>query len=129
MKLLLDTHALLWWWMEDGRLPAKALAEIDDPDAMVHVSVASIWEIAIKRGLGKLKLDDRVIADMHTGTAFERMAELPIKREHAMEAGLMQIAHRDPFDRLLIAQARIECLTLISNEKLFDRFGITRLWN
>lgn len=129
LKLLLDTHALLWWWMEDERLPAAALAVIDDPESEVHVSIATVWEIAIKHGIGKLALDDRVIADLRSGAAFDRMQELPIRREHAIDAGMMQIAHRDPFDRLLIAQARYEGLTLVSNERLFDRFGVSRIWS
>lgn len=86
--------------------------------SLVHVSVATIWEIAIKRGIGKLALDERVIDDLRSGSALEGLHELPIKREHAVQAGMMSIAHRDPFDRLLIAQAQLEDLTLISNEQL-----------
>jgi len=115
--------------MGDKRLPAKALAAIDDAESEVHVSIATVWEISIKRGIGKLLLDDRVIADLRSGAAFDRIHELPIKREHVIDAGMMQIAHRDPFDRLLIAQARYEELTLVSNERLFDRFGVSRIWS
>lgn len=129
LRLLLDTHTLLWWWKGDRRLPAKALAVIDDAASEVHVSVATIWEIAIKRSLGKLALDDRVIADLRSGAALDRLVELPIAREHAVEAGTMQVAHKDPFDRLLIAQAQLEGLSLVSNERMFDRFGVARIWD
>jgi PIN domain nuclease of toxin-antitoxin system len=129
LKLLLDTHALLWWWMENPRLAARARTAIDDPAASVYVSVATVWEIAIKHGLGKLTLDSRVIDDLRSGDAFDRIIELPIRREHAVDAGLLSISHKDPFDRLLIAQATIEGLTLVSNERLFDRFGVSRLWD
>jgi PIN domain nuclease of toxin-antitoxin system len=127
--LLLDTHALLWWWSDDPRLPAGARAAIEETGAQVHVSVATIWEIAIKRGLGKLVLDDRLLAEIRSGEALDRLHELPITREHALEAGMMTIAHKDPFDRLLIAQAQLEGLSLVSNERLFDRFAVDRIWD
>lgn len=115
--------------MENDRLPAKASAAINAREAQIHVSVATVWEIAIKRGIGKLSLDDRVMDDLRSGAALDGLHELPIKREHAVQAGMMQVAHRDPFDRLLIAQAQIEDLTLISNERLFDSFGVSRIWS
>jgi PIN domain nuclease of toxin-antitoxin system len=129
LRLLLDTHALLWLWAADPRLPVVARDAIEDAGSEIHVSVATIWEIAIKRGLGKLALDDRVIADLRSGAALDGLVELPIRREHTIEAVMMQIAHRDPFDRLLIAQAKLERLSLVSNERLFDRFGVDRIWD
>jgi PIN domain nuclease of toxin-antitoxin system len=128
MRLLLDTHALLWWLDGDQRLPQPVQRVIGEGSNEVFVSAASAWEIATKVRIGKLP-GAMLVAERFTQILDEQcVLPLPIKLEHARRAGLMPGEHRDPFDRMLIAQAQIEGLTLVSNETLFDRFGIDRLW-
>jgi PIN domain nuclease of toxin-antitoxin system len=128
LRLLLDTHALVWWSADDPTLPTAAARSINDPDTTVYVSAASVWEISIKFSLGKLPGMGTFVADLRNGIAIEGMVELPIGHHHAVHAGTLEIPHKDPFDRLLIAQAQLEDLVLVSNERLFDRFGVQRLW-
>ncbi|MCU0835869.1 MAG: type II toxin-antitoxin system VapC family toxin [Chromatiaceae bacterium] len=128
MRLLLDTHALLWWLDGDERLPAEARAAIADGAAPVLVSAASAWEIATKVRIGKLPGAVEVAERLPEILADQAFAELPISVAHARRAGLLPGIHRDPFDRMLIAQAQIEELTLVSNEQLFDTYGVHRLW-
>nr|VFK67226.1 MAG: PIN domain nuclease, a component of toxin-antitoxin system (PIN domain) [Candidatus Kentron sp. UNK]VFK72578.1 MAG: PIN domain nuclease, a component of toxin-antitoxin system (PIN domain) [Candidatus Kentron sp. UNK] len=128
MRLLLDTHALLWWLDGDQRLSALARQSISQPDADVIVSAASAWEIATKVRIGKLP-GATLVAEQFTRIITEQaFMQLSISMEHARYAGLMSWEHRDPFDRMLVAQAKIEKLTLVNNEVAFDRFGISRLW-
>ncbi|MCU7846660.1 MAG: type II toxin-antitoxin system VapC family toxin [Candidatus Thiodiazotropha sp. (ex Lucinoma kastoroae)] len=126
--LLLDTHTLLWWLEGDRRLSAKARAAISDEKRVVAVSAASAWEIATKVRIGKLPGAIEVAEQLVDIISQQNFLSLPISIEHARRAGLLPGEHRDPFDRMLIAQAQIEGYTLVSNEKLFDRFGIERLW-
>lgn len=129
MQLLLDTHAFLWWVFADPKLSRRARIAIDnDGENEVFVSAASAWEIAIKHRIGKLP-DASVVADDILGTvAAEGFAELGISVRHAQHAGNLGGNHRDPFDRMLIAQAMLEDLTLVSNERTFDAYGVRRLW-
>jgi PIN domain nuclease of toxin-antitoxin system len=99
------------------------------PDNTIALSAASAWEVAVKFKLGKLPEADRLVANLQNGAGLEDFDDLPISREHALLAATMDIAHKDPFDRLLIAQAQAERMTLISNERLFDSFGVKRLWD
>lgn len=126
LRLLLDTHALLWWLLDEPRLGREALAAITEHE--VFVSAVSAIEITQKVRVGKLPSAAALAADFRAGIAGERFAELPITVEHAALAGALPIAHKDPFDRLLIAQAQIEQLWLVSNETAFDGFGVRRLW-
>jgi PIN domain nuclease of toxin-antitoxin system len=128
MRLLLDTHALLWWLDGDERLSTNARRAIADPEATIFVSAASAWEIATKVRIGKLPGAIEVAERLYAILADQSFKPLAIGIEHARRAGLMPGEHRDPFDRMLIAQAQIEALCLVSNEKCFDRFGIERLW-
>jgi PIN domain nuclease of toxin-antitoxin system len=128
VRLLLDTHALLWWLDGDERLPAEARAAIADGAAPVLVSAASAWEIATKVRIGKLPGAVEVAERLPEILADQAFAELAISVAHARGAGLLPGIHRDPFDRVLIAQAQIEELTLVSNEQLFDTYGVHRLW-
>jgi PIN domain nuclease of toxin-antitoxin system len=127
MRLLLDTHALLWWATLDRRLSPKAKKAIARQEAEVFVSAASAWEIATKSRLGKLDWSAEAgsVRDYVVGQGFR---PLPISLEHAERAGQLSIAHRDPFDRMLIAQAQSEDLLLVSNEALFDDFAVRRHW-
>ena len=128
MALLLDTHALLWWLEGDRHLSTKARRVIGDESRVVMVSAASAWEIATKVRIGKLPGAVEVAERFVEIIRRQNFGSLAISIEHARRAGLLPGEHRDPFDRMLIAQAQIEGLTLVSNEKLFDRFEIERLW-
>ena len=126
--MLLDTHALLWWLAGDKRLSRKARGIIGDADHLVLVSAASAWEITTKYRLGKLPGAEVVAGDVAGVVRAQSFTPLPISVVHAQQAGALPGEHRDPFDRMLIAQAQCEGLTLISNEVLFDNYGVTRLW-
>ena len=126
MRLLLDTHALLWWATAPDRLPEKVSRTIQDGQE-VFVSAATAWEIATKVRIGKLEWP------AHCGTVSDYLRvqdfkPLPVSVEHAEHAGQLALLHRDPFDRMLIAQAVREDLWLVSNEKLFDDAGVRRYW-
>jgi PIN domain nuclease of toxin-antitoxin system len=127
VKLLLDTHALLWWATLDPRLSRKAKRAIADESGTVFVSAASAWEIATKARIGRLTwpADAGSVQAYALGQGF-RM--LPISLDHAERAGRLSIANRDPFDRVLIAQAQTEDLSLVSNEEAFDAAGVRRYW-
>lgn len=128
MRLLLDTHALLWAVTGDKRLSRKAEAALADLSGEIFVSAASAWEIATKFRLGRLAGAGPLVN--HFDATLRRVGfyGLPIGMDHARRAGLLHGEHKDPFDRMLIVQALIEDLTLVSNEKLFDSFGVRRLW-
>ncbi|MBS0526250.1 MAG: type II toxin-antitoxin system VapC family toxin [Proteobacteria bacterium] len=129
MRLLLDTHAFLWWVFGDSKLSRQARHALaaDETDE-IFVSAASAWEITTKFRIGKLA-DAAVVAhDVAAAIAAEGFAELPISVAHAQGAGDLGGRHRDPFDRMLIAQTLAEGLTLVSNERAFDAYGVERLW-
>ncbi len=128
MRLLLDTHALIWWVIDDPALSKAAYVAIDDPANEVLASAASAWEIATKHRIGKLANAGPLAQDFVGSIAAEGFTGLPIGLREAEAAGRLPGPHRDPFDRMLIAQALSGSLTLISNERLFDRYGISRLW-
>lgn len=128
MRLLLDTHVLIWWLAGDEALSRRAREAIADEDNAVAVSAASAMEVATKFRIGKLT-DAALLAQVfETIIAEQDFAELAISVHHARIAGEMNIAHKDPFDRLLIAQAQAEDMVLVSNEALFDGFAVKRLW-
>jgi PIN domain nuclease of toxin-antitoxin system len=128
LRLLLDTHALIWWLAGDDRLPPAAREAIADDANDVFVSAVSAMEVTTKHRLGKLPDADMLAQDFTAIVADQGFTELPISLAHAAQAGAMTGAHRDPFDRLLIAQALREDLLLVSNEILFEAFGVRRLW-
>jgi len=127
-SLLLDTHALLWWLDGDERLPPAVRAAIGESGSLVLVSPASAWEITTKHRLGKLPGAAEVARDVSGCVAAQGFAELPITLHDAERAGRLPGPHRDPFDRMLIAQALRADLELVSNETLFDAYGVRRLW-
>ncbi len=129
MRLLLDTHALLWWVFADPKLSRRArLAISDDAENQVFVSAASAWEITTKHRIGKLP-DAQAVAEDVAGTlADEGFGELAVSVRHAQRAGNLAGHHQDPFDRMLIAQSILDDMTLVSNERVFDTYGIRRLW-
>jgi PIN domain nuclease of toxin-antitoxin system len=128
VRLLLDTHALIWWLAGDPSLSTGAKAAIVDPNNEVFVSAASAWEIATKYRIGKLPQAVSLAMDVSGVLAAQGFFELPISMQHGQMAGSLPGPHRDPFDRMLIAQARLADLVLVSNEAVFDRYGIRRLW-
>ena len=128
MKLLLDTHALIWWLAGDQALSQSAREAIADEANTVLVSAASAMEISTKFRLGKLAGAALLAQDFEAIIAAQGFTELPITVRHARMAGEMNIAHKDPFDRLLIAQAQADGLVLVSNEALFDSFAVRRIW-
>lgn len=128
MRLLLDTHALLWWLAGDARLSPAARVAIETPASAVLVSAASAWEIATKHRIGKLPGAAAVALDLGDCIAGQGFTALPISFADATRAGGLAGPHRDPFDRMLIAQALGADLMLVSNEALFDGYGVRRLW-
>jgi PIN domain nuclease of toxin-antitoxin system len=128
VRVLLDTHALLWWFAGDPQLSATAYAAIDDAANDVIVSAASAWEIATKVRIGKLPDHAGIANDLSTHIAAQGFSSLAITIEHGQRAGLLPGPHRDPFDRMLIAQAHAEGVTLVSNEEIFDSYGVSRIW-
>ena len=128
LRLLLDTHAVLWWLQGDEALSRRARDAIADDASEVFVSAASAMEITTKYRIGKLPRAARLARGFEEMLDSQGFTPLPISLRHAQVAGLLAIPHKDPFDRLLIAQAQIETLTLVSNEALFDGFGVMRLW-
>lgn len=125
---LLDTHALLWAIYTPERLHEEVLGAIGEAGTPVYASAVSAYEIALKHGFNKLDFAAPLARDFLKEIAVPGFRPLSLTAEHARLAGALQIPHRDPFDRMLIAQAQIEQLALVSNEALFDRFGVIRFW-
>ncbi len=128
MNLLLDTHALIWWLAGDDALGTEARALIEDENNQVFVSAASAMEISTKHRLGKLPEAGLLATNLAQFLSDQGFVEMPISIAHAVLAGNLQITHKDPFDRFLIAQSLIENCPLVSNEALFDSFGVNRIW-
>jgi len=124
MRLLLDTHVVLWWDADDPRLSAVFRAAVASPESEVFVSAASAWEIGIKRASGKLQIGASVA---HTILRHAFIA-LPVTVEHAEWAGSLPLLHRDPFDRLLVAQSLEEHLPLLSCDELLAPYGADIRW-
>jgi PIN domain nuclease of toxin-antitoxin system len=128
VKLLLDTHAVVWWWTDDPRLPATARGMIAAAANSVYVSAVSAWEIATKNRLGKWPGVERIIEEFPALLRRSRFVPLPLSVEHARLAGTMDGTHRDPFDRMLIAQSREEKAALISCDTVFRDYGVDLIW-
>jgi PIN domain nuclease of toxin-antitoxin system len=128
MRVLLDTHTLLWWLDGDRKLPKTVRQLLGDATTEVLVSSASVWEITTKARIGKLPGALEVAADVPACVAQQGFSGLPISLEHGQRAGSLPGPHRDPFDRMLIAQAQAENLPLVTNERVFDTYGIRRIW-
>ncbi|MBA2347798.1 MAG: type II toxin-antitoxin system VapC family toxin [Solirubrobacterales bacterium] len=124
MRALVDTHAVLWWLGNDARLPAAARALIAEPENELLVSVASLWEIAIKRKLGRLE----VVDDLPQVIVREGFRWLAVSPAHVWAVRNLELHHRDPFDRLLVAQASIEGIPVISADPRLPVYGIDVRW-
>lgn len=128
MRVLLDTHAFLWWLDGDRRLSLKARRMIATETNAVLVSAASAWEITTKFRLGKLPGAQDVAADVVGCIAGQGFLPLDITALHAQRAGGLAGEHRDPFDRMLIAQAQLEDVALVSDDRVFDEYDVRRMW-
>ena len=128
MRLLLDTHALLWWLAGDEALPTTAREAIADEHNDVFVSAASAWEITTKYRLGRLPGVAAIVADLEAAINDQDFIGLPISIRHGQVGGALPGPHRDPFDRMLIAQAIVDKLVLVSNERVFDTTVSVVLW-
>lgn len=126
--LLLDTHTLIWALYSPERLSRTVTDMLSSVEEQVLVSAVSAYEISYKYQLGKLAFAASLARDFGGETAKDGYVALPLAAEHAQRAGLLASEHRDPFDRMLIAQALIEDLILVSNETLFDSSGVERMW-
>ena len=128
MRVLLDTHAFLWWLGDSSQLSGRARQLIGDETNRVSISAATAWEIATKHRIGKLRGCEAVALDIAGHIAAQGFDELPIMVADAEHAGRLPGPHRDPFDRMLAAQALARGLPIISADGVFDRYGLNRLW-
>ncbi len=128
ITVLLDTHTLLWWLTDDPNLSPRARELIKDSSTTVLVSSASAWEIATKHRIGKLPGGEAVAPNLSELLRLERMGTLPIDLEHALLAGRLEHPHRDPFDRMLAAQAILENIPVVSRDGVLSELGAARLW-
>ena len=128
-SLLLDTHALLWVLVDPERIPAETLETVRAPETAVYVSAASAWEIATKHRLGKLEGAAAVVSGYREHLARLRAEELAITGHHALTAGTLQWSHRDPFDRVIVAQAVLESLPVVTSDAALVEFpAIRTVW-
>lgn len=128
MRVLLDTHALLWWLSDDPALTRAARKIIAETKNTVLVSAASAWEIATKVRLGKLPTAANLVSVFCGQVEREGFGFLVISADHGIRGGLLPGPHKDPFDRMLIAQAQAENIPVITNERMFEAYGVRRLW-
>ena len=128
MKLLLDTHALLWWWKDDPRLSKRAVTAISEEGNIVLVSAASAWEIATKHRIGKLPGAERGVREFNELLVADGFGHLAISYHHALMADGFNIKHRDPFDRMLAAQSIIEGAALVTDDATMKLFRVKRFW-
>lgn len=128
MRVLLDTHAFLWWVLEDSRLTGRARETIADPEIDVLVSPVSAWEIAIKAADGRLDLPEPSRTYVPSRMAANDFHELPVTVDHCLRTVELPPIHRDPFDRLLVAQAQSEGLPLVSGDPAISRYDVDTVW-
>lgn len=128
MRLLLDTHALLWWFTDDDRLSPPARSAIVEAENEIHVSAASAWEIATKQRLGKLNGVPEATKRFAELVAADGFLHLRVCYRHALRAGDYRVDHRDPFDRMLAAQSELERMVLVTRDPAFALFACQTLW-
>ncbi|HFD40922.1 MAG TPA: type II toxin-antitoxin system VapC family toxin [Anaerolineae bacterium] len=128
MKFLLDTHTFIWWDSEPDRLPPRVLALCQDWTNTVLLSVASVWEMQIKHQLGKLKLNLPLAELVESQRQTNNIQVLPVTLEHVLALQSLPTYHKDPFDRLLIAQANVEGAILLSSDSTMTRYPVKILW-
>ena len=128
MNVLLDTHAFLWFVADDRRLTDTARALIEAEDSQPFLSIASLWEMAIKVSLGKLKLEPSFEVFIPQQLAMNGIGILTLSLEHTAAVSTLPFHHRDPFDRLIAVQARLEKMSLVSADPAFDAYEVQRVW-
>jgi PIN domain nuclease of toxin-antitoxin system len=128
VRLLIDTHALLWWLSDDPSLSRAARKAMAETSNVLLVSAASAWEIATKVRLGRLPGAEELAADFQGFMLREGFTTLDITADHGIRAGLLPGPHKDPFDRMLISQAQAENVPIVSNERTFETYGVRRVW-
>jgi len=121
VRLVLDTHILIWWLSDDRKLTRAAREIIANPNNEALVSAASVWEVAIKAALGRIEIELDDFEDEIVKSGFR---PLPIGLRHAVTVGRLPAVHRDPFDRMLVAQASVEELRVVSHDRVFERYGL-----
>lgn len=128
MRVLLDTHVIIWWTMEPHKLSKPVIDALQSPASDIFVSPVSAWEIAYKHSQGKLEFPAAVIADFDQWIAKLRWSELPLTTKHAVVSARLDGAHKDPFDRMLAGQAKLAGLHLVSADPAFKRLGVETMW-
>ena len=128
MRILLDTHTFLWWIADDPQLSIAARQIIENTDNILYLSAASGWEIAIKARLGKLELPDDVPGYVSEQIAINVIQVLPIEMSHALQVYTLPGHHRDPFDRLLVAQSQVEQLPILTIDPLIAKYAVATIW-
>jgi PIN domain nuclease of toxin-antitoxin system len=128
MNILLDTHAFLWWVMDDSQLSDTAKAKIADPTNTVYFSVISAWEIIIKEGTGKLSLPEPSTTYIPSRLASNQFMTLTVEMQHILQIASLPDHHRDPFDRLLIAQSQIENIPFLTVDHLISQYPVNVIW-
>ena len=128
MEALLDSHALIWMASDPDRLGSHARETVLDVETSLYVSMATFWELAIKISLGKLNLDGLTLNHLKVYCIDNAISFLPIQYQHCQQVIELPFHHRDPFDRLLIGQAQVEKLSLISNDRLFKKYLVNVIW-
>ncbi|MBK6328196.1 MAG: type II toxin-antitoxin system VapC family toxin [Chloroflexi bacterium] len=129
MNLLLDTHAFIWWYSEPEKLPDRVLAACQDVTNLLALSVASVWEMQIKAQLGKLQLAKPLSEIIQHQQEQNQLQLLPVTLPIVLALDDLPMHHRDPFDRLLIAQARMDQFVLVSNDSQFKQYPVSLFWN
>ena len=128
MRLSLDTNVFLWLLAQPSRIPADVEDAITDPSNDVALSVAAVWEIIIKTGLGKLQMPGDVFSWLPAELSRRNIAVLDVKLQHVVALEHIPLHHRDPFDRVLVAQARVEGLTIVTHNRAFAKYDVPVLW-
>jgi PIN domain nuclease of toxin-antitoxin system len=128
MKFLLDSHALIWYFNNDKKLPESARKEIRNPENTSFVSIVALWEISIKYSLRKLTLENG-LSDFIKLIETSAIQIIPVKSIHLLRLSSLEYHHRDPFDRLIIAQAQVENLTIITKDPAFSQYNVNLKWN
>jgi len=128
VRILLDTHTFLWWTNDSPRLSESARETIADPGNELFLSAASGWEIAIKVPLGKLRVADDLGRFIAEQLSLNQIATLPITMRHALQVHSLPLYHRDPFDRMIIAQSQLEKMPVLTTDGIFARYDVKTIW-
>ena len=128
MRLILDTHAFLWWITDDPQLSSRARHVIGNRDNELFLSVASAWEIAIKTRIGRIRLRERPDRFIPDQLSRNGISPLPIEISHALHTARLPTIHRDPFDRLIIAQCVLEKLPIVTRDTIIPRYKVETIW-